>query len=60
MYVCVCVLCNNMGRPREYYVSNKSDRERKMSHDFTYIWTLQHTINKTRNTFKYREQIGSC
>ena len=37
---------NSMDGPREYYVKwNKSDRERLIPYDFTYMWNLKSKIN---------------
>ena len=34
-------VCSNMDGPRDYYTKrNKSDRERKIPHDITYMWNL--------------------
>ena len=31
------VICSNMGRPRDYH-NMKSDKERQISYDITYMW----------------------
>ena len=34
-------ICSNMDGPRDYHMKwSKSDRERQISHDVTYIWNL--------------------
>ena len=38
-------LCSNMDGPRDY----KSDRERQISYDITYLWNLKYT-NRNRLT----------
>ena len=36
-----------MDGPREYYANwNKSDRERQIPYDFTYMWNLKNKINE--------------
>ena len=35
-------ICSNMDAPRGYYVKwNKSNRERQILYDFTYMWNLK-------------------
>ena len=35
-------ICSNMDRPRDYYTKwSKSDRERQISYDITYMWNLK-------------------
>ena len=35
-------ICSNMDGPRDYHMKwSKSDRERQISHDVTYIWNLK-------------------
>ena len=39
--------CDNIDGPRGYYAKrNKSDRERQISYDFTYILNLRNQINE--------------
>ena len=39
-----------MDGPTRYYIKlNKSDRERQMSYDFTYMWNLKNKTNKTES-----------
>ena len=53
-------ICNNMDGPRGYYAKwNKSDEERQIPHDFTYMWNLQNK-QKAQKTHKYRDQMDSC
>ena len=41
------VICSNMGRPRDYYTKwNKSDRERQISSDITYMWSLKNDTDE--------------
>ena len=48
-------ICHSMGGPRGYYAKwNKSDRERQILYDFTYMWNLK----KTKQTCKHN-QTGS-
>ena len=48
----------------EYYAKwNKSNRERQISCDFTYMWNLKNKINeqsKWKQTHRYGEQTGDC
>ena len=40
-------LCDNMDGPRKYYAKwNKSDRERQIPYDFTYMWNLKNKTNE--------------
>ena len=56
-------ICDNMDGPRGHYAKwNKSDRERHIPYDFTYIWHLNNKINKQKEqkqTRGYREQTDS-
>jgi len=56
------IICNNKNGPRGYYAKwNKSDKERQIPYDFTYIWNLRNKTNKKqKQTCKYREQSGGC
>ena len=39
--------CNNMDGPGGYYAKlNKSDRERQILYDFTYMWNLNKKTNE--------------
>ena len=39
-------ICNNMDGPWGYYAKwNKSDRERQIPYDFTYMWNLKNKTN---------------
>ena len=57
-------ICNNMDEPGEYYAKwNKSNRERQIPHDFTYMWNLKNkrtSIIKQKQSHRYREQTGGC
>ena len=40
-------ICDNMDGPRGYYATwNKSDRERQIPYDFTYMWNLKNKTNE--------------
>ena len=42
---------------------NKSDRERQMPYDFTYMWNLKNKINEQadqKQTHRYREHFDGC
>ena len=41
------MICINIDGPKEYYAKwIKSDRERQMLYDFTYMWNLKTTTNE--------------
>ena len=53
-------ICKNMDGSRGYYTKeNKSDRERQILHDLTYVWNLKNKT-KQKQTHRYREQTGGC
>ena len=40
-------LCSNMDRPTDYHTKwNKSDRQREISYDIAYMWSLKNDINE--------------
>ena len=40
-------ICNDMDRPRGYYAKwNKSERDRKIPYDFTYMCNLENKTNE--------------
>ena len=40
-------ICNNMDGLREYYPKwSKSDRERQILHDITYMWNLKNSTSE--------------
>ena len=42
------VICNNLDGPRDYHTKwSKSDRERQISYDITYMWTLKKWCKST-------------
>ena len=42
------VICSNMDGPRDYHTEwSKSDRERQISYDITYMWNLKNNKNKS-------------
>ena len=51
-----------MNGPRGYNSKlNKSERERQIPYDFTYMWNLKSKINKqTRKTHRNSEQTDGC
>ena len=61
-------VCNNKYGPRGHFARcSKSDRERKIWYNFTYMWSpkkkkkikMTH-IRKQRQSHTYREQTGGC
>ena len=43
----IFAICSNMDGLREHYAKlNKSDRERPMWYDITYMWSLKNTTDK--------------
>ena len=39
-------ICSNMDGPRDYHTKwSKSDRERQILYDVTYMWNLKNTTN---------------
>ena len=53
-------ICNNMYGHWGYHANwNKSDRERKILYDVTYMWNLKKTTPNQKQTQRYREQTGS-
>ena len=54
-------ICDNMDRPRGYNAKwNKSDWEKQIPYDFTYMWNLKKTkqTKQNRNRLRYRKQTG--
>ena len=53
-----------MDGSRGYYTKwNKSERERQIPNDFTYMWNLQNKMKKQtklKQTQRYREQASGC
>ena len=50
-------ICNNMDGPRDYHTKwKKSDRERQMSYDITYMQNLK---KKGTNEFIYKSETNS-
>ena len=40
-------ICSNMDGPRDYHTKwSKSDRERQIPYDITYIWNLKYDTNE--------------
>ena len=56
--------CNNMDGPREYYAKwNKSDRERQIQYDFTYMGNLKKQdkwTNIRNRVIDTENKIGGC
>ena len=58
-----CVICNHPDGPWGYYVKwSKSDREGQTPYYFIHMWKLKtkqrNKQNKTKQTHRYREQVG--
>ena len=57
-------ICDNIDGPIWYYAKwSKSDRERQILYDFTYMWTLKDNINeqiKQKMSYRFREETGIC
>ena len=59
------IIFDIMDAARDYYAKwNKSDRERNIPYDFTYMWNLKKKTDKWTNTvkqnYRYTEQSGIC
>ena len=40
-------ICSNMDGPRDYHTKwSKSERERQISYDITYMWNLKYNMNE--------------
>ena len=49
-------ICSNMDRPRDYHTKcRKSERERQIPYDITYMWNLKYDTNE----LIYKTQIDS-
>ena len=53
-------ICSNMDGPRDYHTKwIKSEREKQMLYDITYMWNLKYDTNelftKQKQTHRYRE-----
>ena len=46
-------ICSNMDGPRDCHTEWKSDTERQISYDITYMWNLQ----KSTNELAYKTEI---
>ena len=42
-------ICNIMDGPRDYVKWSKSDSEKQISYDITYMWNLKHKWNYLQN-----------
>ena len=54
-----------MGGLRDYHTKwSKSERERQIQYDITYMWNLKYDTNKhiqkQKQTYRYREQTCGC
>ena len=50
-------ICSNMDRPRDYHIKqSKSERERQIPYDITYIWNL---IKNDTNGLIYKTETDS-
>ena len=44
-------ICSDMDGPRDYHIEwSKSDRERQVSYDITYMWNLQKRVKMNSST----------
>ena len=49
-------ICSNMDGPRDYHTEwSKSDRERQILYDITYMWNLKYDTNE----LTYKTEIDS-
>ena len=58
-------ICSNIDGPRDYHTKqSKSDGERQIPYDITYMWNLKHDTNepylRNRNRLTDREQTCGC
>ena len=57
-------ICSNMDGTRDSHIKwNKSERERQIPYDISYMWNLKHGTNepvKQKQTNRHREQICGC
>ena len=59
------VICSNMDATRDYHTKwSKSEREKQIPYDITYMWNLKYdTMNlsmKQKQTHRHREQTCGC
>ena len=59
------VICSNMDTTRHYHTKwSKSERERPIPYDITYMWNLKYATNesiyKQKQTHRPRDQICGC
>ena len=56
-------MCKNMDGPRDYHTKwSKSERERQIPYDITYMWNLKYDTNelmKQKQTHRHRKQTYS-
>ena len=53
-------ICNNMGGPTGYYAEQcKSDRERQIPYNLTYMWNVK-IKQKQNQIHRCREHFGGC
>ena len=51
-------ICSNMDGPRDYHTKrSKSERERQMPYDITYMWNLKYDTNEHIYETKTNSQI---
>ena len=56
MLIKLAFICSRMNGPRDYHTKwSKSDRERQISYDITYMWRLKYDINE----FIHKTEIDS-
>ena len=50
-------ICRNMGGTRDYHTTwSKSERERQISYDITYMWSLKYDTNELTHETKANSQ----
>ena len=51
-------ICSNMDKPRDYHTKwSKSDRERQISYEITYMWNLKYDTNELIHETETDSQI---
>lgn len=48
------------GSRGHYAKGNKSDKERQIPYDFSYMWNLMTNKQTKPQAHRYRKQIGGC
>ena len=39
-------MCSNVDEPKDYHTKDKSDRERQIPYDITYMWNIKYFKNE--------------